>query len=248
MNNDAWDDMSSKYDDSVENNSDPIISDFLSQEIKIVSNICKKIVFPESNKKYTIIDMGSGTGRVLFSLCKELKDSVSYVGVDSSKPMIELSRKKQTKSNSCDFIFHNYDVTNPDIVQLFDDSSVKIITCMYNTIGVIPTEKRQKFFDTIRSLAGNEGIVLISAFNGDDFEFIAPKIYTPMKNMVYKIDTDSFDAEKLAFRNSLGYYSQWFTKNQVLGLLHSDVVPDPIEVSLNGVSHTFGNIFSSRIA
>ena len=246
MNKDAWDDMSTKYDESVENNSDIIISNFISEEIRIVVKICKKIISLNSNKKYTIIDMGSGTGRVLFSLCRELKDTASYVGIDSSKPMIELSKKKKSKLDLYDFSFHNYDVTSPEISQFFDDSSVKIIMCMYNTIGVIPAEKRQQFFDTMRDLAGEEGIVLISAFNGDDFEFVAPKIYTPMKNMVHKIDDDSFDVEKLAFKNSLGYYSQWFTKNQISNLLHSDIIPHPINISSNGISRIFGNVFSSR--
>ena len=246
MNKNAWNDMSTKYDDSVENNSDIVISAFISEEIRIVSNICKKIISSNSNKKYIIIDMGSGTGRVLFSLCRELKDAVSYVGIDSSKPMIELSKKKKSKSNLGDFSFYHYDVTDPKISQFLDDSSVKIIMCMYNTIGVIPAEKRQQFFDTMKDLAGKEGIVLISAFNGDDFEFVAPKIYTPMKNMVHKIDDDSFDVKKLAFKNSLGYYSQWFTKNQISNLLHSDITPHPINISSNGISRIFGNIFSSR--
>ncbi|MDH3204946.1 MAG: hypothetical protein OEL81_09760, partial [Nitrosopumilus sp.] len=66
MNNDAWDDMSSEYDNNVEKNSDQIISGYISEEIKIIANLCNKIIKPDT--KYTIIDMGSGTGRVLFAL------------------------------------------------------------------------------------------------------------------------------------------------------------------------------------
>ena len=67
-----------------------------------------------------------------------------------------------------------------------------------------------------------------------------------MKNMVKQIDEDSFDEKKLAFQNNLGYFSQWFTKNQVLELLRSDAKPIPINVSQNNDTHTFGHVFPSR--
>ena len=57
---------------------------------------------------------------------------------------------------------------------------------------------------------------------------------------------DSFDEELLAFKNKLGYYSQWFTKVQLLELLHSDQKPIPIEISLNDETRTFGHVFSNR--
>ena len=250
MYGDAWDDMSSKYDESVEENKDPVISGYLMEETRIVGDLCKKIISLDSGKKYTIVDMGSGTGRVLFSLCSQLGDSASYVGLDTSKPMVELSQRKLEKNdlanNDCNISFLHYDVTDPEVPNLFDNDSVKIMMCMYNTIGVIPMQKRQAFFDTMIKLAGEDGIVLISAFNGDDFAFVAPKIYTPMKNMVKKIDDDSFDEEKLAFRNSLGYYSQWFKKTQVSDLLHTTVTPISIDVSFDGQTRTFGNIYSNR--
>ena len=67
-----------------------------------------------------------------------------------------------------------------------------------------------------------------------------------MQKMIKQIDEDSFDEEKLPFKNKLGYYSQWFTKNQLLDLLRSNVTSIPIDVSLNGHAHTFGHIFSNR--
>ncbi len=43
----AWDDMSSECDASVKNNPDHVISTFIDQEIRIASEICKKIIKPE---------------------------------------------------------------------------------------------------------------------------------------------------------------------------------------------------------
>lgn len=239
----AWDDMSSEYDGSVENNPDHVISNFIEQEIKITSEICKKIITPE--KKFTIIDLGSGTGRVLFALQKILGNSVSYCGLDASKPMVELSNMKKSQLGLDSISFFHYDVTNPKIDELFDDST-KIVMCMYNTIGVIPTERRIQFFQNIKNLAGKDGLGLISAFNGDNFSFVAPKIYHPMKKMVKRIDDDSFDEQKVAFRNSLGYYSQWFTKIQINEFLDSSVEPLPITVDVEGSSKIMGHVFTNR--
>ena len=106
---------------------------------------------------------------------------------------------------------------------------------------------RWQFFDNMTRLAGKDGLALVSAFNGDDFTFVATRMYVPMREMVKQIDGDSFDEEKLAFKNRLGYYSQWFTQNQILQLLRSDTEPVPIIAVLDGNEHAFGHIFSNRI-
>ena len=244
MYGDAWDDMSSEYDNCVENNSSPVISNFIEEEIRIISDICKKFIQPD--KKYTIIDLGCGTGRVLFSLYGILGDSITYCGLDASEPMIQLSKTKQSKLNLKNISFQNYDVTNTKIDELFDNDSIKIPMCVYNTVGVIPVSKREQFFENMKRLAGNEGFALVSAFNGDDFTFASPQIYHPMKSMVKQIDADSFDEEKLAFRNSLGYYSQWFKKTQLQKFLKSQVDPIPIEVFVENAPHILGHVFVDR--
>ena len=244
MYDDAWNDMSSEYDNCVENNPNHVISNFINQEIKIISNLFKKFIKPDKN--YTVIDLGSGTGRVLFSLQNIFGNSLSYCGLDASESMIQLSKTKQSKLNLQNISFQNYDVTNTKIDELFDDDSIKIPICVYNTIGVIPIQKREQFFENMKKLAGKEGFVLLSAFNGDDFAFASPQIYHPMKSMVKQIDADSFDEEKLAFRNSLGYYSQWFKKTQLQAFLKSEINPIPIKVSINDVPHVLGHVFVDR--
>ena len=240
----AWDDMALEYDNCVENNPDTVISNYLDEEIKIIANQCKKII--KNKKKFSIIDLGSGTGRVLFSLYKILGDSLSYYGLDASESMVQLSKLKQSELNFKNISFLKHDITDSKIDALFDDDSIKIPMCVYNTIGIIPIPKRRQFFENMARLAGKDGFVLISAFNGDNFAFAAPRIYSPMKSMVKKIDEDSFDEEKLAFKNSLGYYSQWFTKNQIKKLLNSEEKPIPINVSINNKSRPLGHVFVDR--
>ena len=118
--------------------------------------------------------------------------------------------------------------------------------CLYNTLGVIPSEKRQRFIDNMRNIAGEKGATILTTFNGDNFDFVAPKMYNPMMPMIKQIDENSFDAENRVFQNGLGFRSQWFTKKELKSMLHSDVEPIPIDVMINEISYTFGNVFVDR--
>lgn len=243
-----WDDMASDYDKSVESNQDPIITRYLDREMDIISNLCRNIC--QSNKNCSIIDMGAGTGRAIFALDKMLeKDSVEFVGVEASKPMIRRANEKKENHgrNPNNIRFLQLDLTGPNLSDHFDSERTNIVMCLYNTLGVIPSEKRQSFVDNMRKIAGTEGLVIITAFNGDDFGFVAPRLYRPMMPMIRKIDDDSFDEENRVFHNSLGFRSQWFTKTQLKSILHSENVrPIPIGVKVEGKIQTFGNVFPSK--
>ena len=248
MKDGLWDDMASDYDKSVEDNQDPVITKYLDREIEILADLCRNIF--QSNKNCSIIDMGAGTGRVIFALDKMLQnDSVEFVGVEVSEPMLRRANQKKEihDGNPNNIKFLQLDLTDPDLFDHFDSERVNIVMCLYNTLGVIHPEKRQPFVDNMRKIAGNDGMVIITAFNGDDFGVVAPQLYKPMLPMIRKIDDDSFDEENRVFHNSLGFRSQWFTQTQLKSMLHSESVsPIPIEVNVDGKIQTLGNVFSNK--
>ena len=243
-----WDNIASDYDHSVENNDDVIILNYLKSEMKIVANLCKQIIQKNKNK-CSIIDMGSGTGRVIFSLDKILDDkSVLFYGLDTSEHMIRKANKKNLLHNpqNKNIKFLIADSTDSKSYDLLLKETTNIVLCMYNTIGVLPVEKRSSFFENMIKLAGKNGLVIIEAFNGDDFEFVAPKLYVSMKKMVKEIDENSFDKENRIFQNHLGFHSQWFMQDEIKNLLNTDTEPIPISVNLDGKSCILGNIFLNR--
>lgn len=249
MNKKSWDDISSEYDRNVEENKDPIIASYLQKEMDIVSYLCQIIRKKNNKKKCSIIDMGSGTGRVLFSLDKILKDnSMMFYGIDNSEQMINRANQKRLHNNSKNhnMKFLRHDLTDPNLCKLFEQDTTKIVMCMYNTIGVIPPDKRSTFIDNMSRLAGTDGLAIISAFNGDDFGFASPRLYIPMKEMVKQINEDSFDEKNLVFKNSLGYRSQWFTKKELKELLKTNTESIPIDVLIDDKSHTLGHVFVNR--
>ena len=103
--------------------------------------------------------------------------------------------------------FLKYDLTEPNLSDYFNKGETNIVMCLYNTLGVIPSEKRQQFIDNMRCIAGEKGLTILTAFNGDEFDFIAPKLYNPMMPMIKQIDENSFDVKNKVFQNGLGFRS-----------------------------------------
>ena len=226
----------------------PVITKYLDREIEILTNLCRNIC--QSNKNCSIIDMGAGTGRVIFALDKMLQNnSIEFVGVEVSEPMLRHANQKKEfhDGNSNNIKFLQLDLTDPDLLDHFDSERINIVMCLYNTLGVIHSDKRQSFVDNMRKIAGKDGLVIITAFNGDNFGVVAPQLYKPMLPMIRTIDDDSFDEENRVFHNSLGFRSQWFTQTQLKSILHSEnVQPIPIEVKVDDKIQILGNVFPNK--
>ena len=139
--------------------------------------------------------------------------------------------------------FLKHDLTDSNLSEYFDSNDANIVMCSYNTLGVVPSDKRQRFIDNMKIIAGKNGLVVLTMFNGDDFGFVAPKLYRSMITMIKQIDDDSFDEDNRVFHNSLGFRSQWFTKNEIKHMLNTSIDPNPIDVVVDDKRFTFGNVF-----
>ena len=246
MDQKIWDNLAVDYDKSVENNENSLIVNYLKREIDILATLCESMC--RLNNNCSIIDMGAGTGRVVFALDKKLHNTnVQFYGVEISEPMLNYAHKKNLnheRFSKIDFV--KSDLTNSNLYKYFNLNETNIVICSYNTLGVIPFDKRQKFVDNMKTIAGEKGLVILTTFNGDNFSFVAPKLYNSMMPMIRQIDDDSFDEKNRLFQNSLGFHSQWFTKNELKSMLNSDVEPISIDVTINDLSYTFGNVFVDR--
>ena len=246
MDQKIWDNLAVDYDKSVEDNENSLIVNYLKREIDILATLCERMC--RLNNTCSIIDMGAGTGRVVFALDKKLHNTnVQFYGVEISEPMLNYAHKKnlnREKFSKIDFV--KSDLTNSNLYKYFNLNETNIVICSYNTLGVIPFDKRQKFVDNMKTIAGEKGLVILTTFNGDNFSFVAPKLYNSMMPMIRQIDDDSFDEKNRLFQNSLGFHSQWFTKNELKSMLNSDVEPISIDVTINDLSYTFGNVFVDR--
>ena len=246
MDKKIWDSMADDYDKSVEDNQNPIIVNYLKNEVEILSDVCKKISDKKSN--CSIIDMGAGTGRVIFELDRILSNkSIKFFGGEVSEPMLIRAKQKNSSHKGISEIeFMKCDLTDGDLSEYFDSNRTNIVMCLYNTLGVVSVDKRHSFIENMKKIAGDEGLVILTMFNGHDFGFVAPRLYNPMMPMIKQIDKNSFDEENRIFQNGLGFRSQWFTKNQIKTILKSEIEPIPINVTIEGELRTCGNVFLDR--
>jgi ubiquinone/menaquinone biosynthesis C-methylase UbiE len=246
MDHESWDNLAADYDVSVEDNPSPLIVDYIDQEIQILNVLCEKHARAKSN--FSIIDMGAGTGRVVFALEKKLRnDSIEFFGVENSDSMLNFANHKNNNHDGVSKIsFLKHDLTDSNLSEYFDSKDANIVMCSYNTLGVVPSDKRQRFIDNMKIIAGKNGLVVLTMFNGDDFGFVAPKLYRSMITMIKQIDDDSFDEDNRVFHNSLGFRSQWFTKNEIKHMLNTSIDPNPIDVVVDDKRFTFGNVFVDR--
>ncbi|MCK4478178.1 methyltransferase domain-containing protein [Candidatus Bathyarchaeota archaeon] len=90
----------------------------------------------------------------------------------------------------------------------FNDS-VKVVINLLNTLGVIKNTKPLVLHNMVK-IAGTDGRVVVSVFDGAKFEEHAQDIYKSIRNIVGKFDLDDFDFDKTEFA-SASYYSKWFT-------------------------------------
>ena len=47
-----------------------------------------------------------------------------------------------------------------NLSEYFQSDETNIVMCLYNTLGVIPSDKRQKFINNMKSIAGEKGLTI----------------------------------------------------------------------------------------
>ena len=138
MDQKIWDNLAVDYDKSVEDNENSLIINYLKREIDILVTLCERMC--RLNNNCSIIDMGAGTGRVVFALDKKLHNTnVQFYGVEISEPMLNYAHKKNLnheRFSKIDFI--KSDLTNSNLYKYFNLNEINIVICSYNTLGVIP--------------------------------------------------------------------------------------------------------------
>ncbi len=112
------------------------------------TEIYKNLVAKYSSKgPSSIIDFGSGTGNILSKFSRKNET----VGIDSSKKMLEIAKKKDPCSD-----YYLGDIRTERISQKFD-----ISLCVFDTINHLPQfSDWKKFFDNVAHHLTKEGVFI----------------------------------------------------------------------------------------
>ncbi|MGI0045714.1 MAG: hypothetical protein ACREBB_00800 [Nitrosotalea sp.] len=215
-----------------------------------MSKLVSEIKIIPKFKPISLIEVGSGTGRVFLNLPKTIQDRITcMIGVDSSSEMIEYASKlvKNTRIKNKAF-FMELDgrklsdyveagelvkdklYSKPELEEIRSieepfNNSTKIICLLMNTLGAIDEEDRAKVLRQMISAVGKDSIMILSFLNAESFCKYSLKFYSSLKEITGNFNKKSFDYKCSDFKTKSKYASHWFEKKEIRDLVSKLIGP-----------------------
>lgn len=246
----VWEKKALLYDTYVTQTRNRILKAFLNEEERLFDAELTDV--SSSNKRICLIEVGSGTGRTLFSCLTKryIADKLIYlIGIDNAGAMYQRSQSKLEALKRTGIIpsghldrliflhmnaaeisryFQNGKI---DLNRLLTEygrntyvskikarkynNSFKMVVNLLNTLGVMKEDIRSKVMGNMVSAAGPKGRMVVSVFDADCFEEVAPIIYRSIRQITGKFDRKAFDPVKNEFQTR-NYYSHWFSQTEIV--------------------------------
>jgi len=154
--------------------------------ISFVTDIAKHIKL--RGERVSLIEVGCGTGEFIRPIVDHFQVSI---GVDFNANFIEFCNDHLPKGKEDKAVFVHGDAC--ELVELMKRkapsriwSDTRVVTCVGNTMGIIPEELKKKVYQQMAELAGPNGVVVIVYWNarwfGDacqNFYFANPQLCGP---------------------------------------------------------------------
>jgi len=176
----------------------------------------------QQHKLTGFLEVGCGTGQIIERVAardaaskQEVISSRKFVGIDINAKFIE-----HCKVNGAHGVeYFVADATqlvhwqNETYDALYDERLV--IGCVNNTLSIMPPEIRPAVVRQMRKLAGSEGLVFLTYWNGRKFREGLVNYYKKNPSLCgnFDIATQDFDRRKLL--TETGYTSYWPYENEV---------------------------------
>lgn len=160
-----------------------------------------------------LVEVGCGTGEALLPLF----DRAPYVcGVDFNPKFVEFCSQNvahQYKDRVRHIVGDASDLINLLKAELpaewVDDKRPKVITCVGNTIGIIPPEIRKEVYQQMMKLAGPNGYFVIVYWNGNTFGEAVQHFYHKNPQLCGPFTGESINLETQTLTTPSGYCTKW---------------------------------------
>lgn len=166
-----------------------------------------------------VIDFGCGSGEILGELSQ--RSNIPCVGMDINPDFIEHCRKHYPKA---DFI----ETSVLDVETVFEERNYHkkfkkpLIMCCNNTLPILPEEIRSKVVSLMFKVAGADGKILITFWDGRFFPHAVLSYYKKNPQLCgdFEIE-DSVDFEARHLETPSGYCSTWLLAKEVIRMMES---------------------------
>jgi len=184
----------------------------------------------------TVIEVGCGTGQIIETSAKLVKnDKIEWMGLDINPDFI--SHCKKHGSNNVDY--HVADATKLlawTTIMLKPKKRNSLVVCVNNTLSIMPEEIRPQCIRQMRVVAGKQGLVFLSYWNGSKFREGLVQYYQRNPQLCGNFNVGFQDFQRRKLLTETGYTSHWPLEHEVETMLRCYGVPiaDILEVKVVG--------------
>lgn len=188
-------------------------------------------------KLNTMMEVGCGTGQIIEATSNMVDTSgnVEFIGLDINPKFI----KHCQKISSGRVAFHVADgtkLTAWSTIMLKPRERKTLVCCVNNTLSIMPEEIRPRIVHQMRAVAGPDGLVFLSYWNGRKFRDGLMQYYRKNPQLCGDFEIAEQDFERRKLMTSTGYTSHWPLEYEVESMLRCYGVPikDILEVKVVG--------------
>jgi choline kinase/ubiquinone/menaquinone biosynthesis C-methylase UbiE len=176
-----------------------------------ISDLAKQIKL--RGERVSLVEVGCGTGEFLRPLCDHFRLTV---GLDFNANFIEFCNEHLPAGREDKLKFVMGDATELNAVikrtcpaHIWTDT--KIVTCVGNTMGIIPVNLKKKVYQEMIKLAGPKGVMVVVFWNAKCFGDACQNFYHANPQLCGPFGGDSidFDTTTLTTPAPTSYRSHW---------------------------------------
>jgi sarcosine/dimethylglycine N-methyltransferase len=178
-----------------------------------------------------IIEVGCGTGDII----GELDTKIPCYGLDINLDFLQFCREHHPHDH-CEFLevdaLHLADWWKKK--GFFEKYKKPLVTCVNNTLNIMPEHLRGGVVEQLLAVAGDDGICLVTYWNGNFFSHAIMNYYKKNPNLCGKFEVHKHvDWEKRCLLTPTNYSTEWHFPVEVQQLLRAyDVDVENIEPEL----------------
>jgi len=115
-----------------------------------------------------------------------------------------------------------------------DDKRPKVVTCVGNTVGIIPPDVRKLVYQQMMKLAGPNGYFVIVYWNGNTFGDAVQHFYHKNPQLCGPFKGDSIDLDTQTLTTPSGYYTKWTGPEEAREIFEKEIGADVLLLEEKG--------------
>lgn len=192
---------------------------YFSQLFDDTSNFIRHFTKKFRYERTAIIEVGCGTGEALIP---HYDDAKYLIGVDFNQQFIDFCNGNIPPSHKgkVRHICGNAQQLKTVLKELHPkdwsdwDDMAKVVTCVGNTIGIMPDSVKPAVYNQMAEVAGRTGIAIMVYWNGNRFGDAVQNFYFQNPQLCGEFTGECIDLSTCTLKTDSGYCTHWTTPTE----------------------------------